>query len=111
MEIKPNKSSKRFKIIFGFLFTIFIFLYFTSLSGYYEKKVSNDTTLTKEAIKAFEDDVAQGKAVDIKDYIIKDNNDYKSLSSKVGYTISNTIDTILNDGVRYIVKFLKTLFS
>lgn len=111
MEMKTNKAGKRFKMLFYFLLTLFIFLYFASLSGYYEKKVANDTILTKEAIKAFEKDVAEGENVDIKDYIIKDDNDYKSLSSKVGYTVSNTIDTILNDGVRYIVKFLKTLFS
>ena len=107
MESKPSKAKKRFKFIFTLLIIIFGLLYFASSTGYYEKK----TALTKDAIKAFEEDVASGKNVDIKDYIEVHDDDYKSLSSKIGYTISNSIDTILNDGVGYLIKLLKALFS
>lgn len=111
MEPKPSKAKKRFKFIFTTLVIIFCLLYFASSTGYYEKKISSKTALTKDAIKAFEEDVANGKNVDIKDYIEVHDDDYKSLSSKIGYTISNSIDTILNDGVGYIIKLLKALFS
>ncbi len=111
METNQSKARKRFKFIFTFLVILFGLLYFASYTGYYEKKVSSKTSLTKDAIKAFEEDIASGKSVDIKDYIQNNNDDYKCLSSKAGYNISNFIDILLNDGVRYLIKFLKTLFS
>ena len=110
MENK-KKGNNKFKFIFYLLVIIFSFLYFLGKSGYYENKLSSSSMLTKEAILEFESDVAAGKPVDIKDYIKTDNKDYKNKYSSLGYTISNTIDTILNDGVGYLVKLLEALFS
>ena len=110
METK-KKGSKRFKFIFYVIVIIFGLLYFTGKTGYYENRLSKKGQLTKEAILEFEADVAAGKPVDIKDYIDVDNKDYQNKYSSLGYTISNTIDTALNDGVEYIVKILEALFS
>ena len=107
----PKKRNNKFKYIFYLLIIIFGLLYFTSKTGYYEAKLSKSTELTKEAILEFEADVAAGKAVDIKDYINTENKDYQNKYSSLGYTISETIDTFLNDGVNYIVKILEALFS
>lgn len=110
MEQK-KKVNKKFKFIFYTLIIIFGCLYFAGKTGYYETKLSNKTTLTKEAILEFEKDVADGKAVDIKDYLKNNNSDYKNKYSNLGLTISQTIDTVLNDGVGYLVKILEALFS
>lgn len=111
MEEKPNKAFKRFKLVFGILVVLFACLYFAGKSGYYDKRVANNTLLTKEAIIAFEQDVAKGKAVDISDYIKVNKQDYKNIYSKIGYTISETIDTVLNDGFGWVCNILKSLFS
>lgn len=111
MEKKSKVSFKRFKIIFSFLVIIFICLYFASQTGYYERNISRQTVLTKEALLEFEKDVEEGKNVDIKDYLPKPKTDYASTSSKIGHNISNFIDSLLNDGVGYIFKFLKALFT
>ena len=110
-EKKKSKAYVRFKFIFTILVIIFGCLYFAGEAGYYETKTNKGVRLTKEAILEFEKDVADGKPVDIKDYIEVNNKDYKNMYSNLGYNVSNTIDIILNDGVSYIVKLLKALFS
>ena len=110
METKKKSPSKS-KIIMYFLIIVFSLLYFTGQSGYYENRLAKSSKLTKAAIIEFEQDVKEGKAVDIKDYIDTNNIDYQNKYSKLGYTISKTIDTTLNDGVSYLVKILSALFS
>lgn len=106
----PKKKNYRFKVVFYLLISIFGVLYFAAKTGYYENKISNQTKLTKEAILRFESDINEGKPVDIKDYI-EEKKDYQNIYSNLGYTISNAIDVALNDGVSYIFKILKALFS
>ena len=110
METK-NKGNKKFKFVFYILVIIFGCLYFAGKTGYYETKLASNTALTKEAIMEFEKDVAEGKAVDIKDYINNNSVDYKNKYSNLGMIVSDTIDTVLNDGVGYLVKVLEALFS
>jgi hypothetical protein len=111
MENKPSKAYRRFKFIFIILFIMFMCLYFAGITGYYDKNIATNTLLTKEAIIAFENDVKQGKAVDITDYIKANPNNYKNIYSNIGYTISDSIDHLLNDGVKWVIGLLKSLFS
>lgn len=111
MDNKPKKSDKRFKFIFYSLLILFLFVYISGKTGYYETHLQKNTLLTNEAIKEFETDVAEGKAVDIKDYIKADVNDYRNMYSKIGFNLSKSIDVVLNDGVGKITEFLKALFS
>ena len=106
-----SKKKSKFRYIFYLLCTIFILLYFIGTTGYYEQKIANDTMLTREAIMEFEKDIADGKPVDIKDYLKEDKKDYQNKYSSLGYTVSNAIDKGLNEGVKFIVKLLETLFS
>lgn len=111
MEKKNNKAFKRFKFLFGLLVFVFAVLYLAKETGYYEKRNRTDSILTKDAILEFEKDVSEGKAVDIKDYIVIHDNDYVNKYSKLGLSISNMVDTLLNDGVGYVIRVLKALFS
>lgn len=105
------KKKSKFKYLFYLLIIIFSLLYFSGQTGYYENKISNETRLTEEAIKEFEKDISEGKEVDIKDYLVTNNNDYENKYSSLGYTVSSTIDKVLNEGVKFIVKVMETLFS
>ena len=60
------------------LFIVFLGLYIASVSGYYETQVGNKVALTEEAIRDFENDVLEGKNVDIKTYLQEDNKDYSN---------------------------------
>ncbi|MDD3895624.1 MAG: hypothetical protein PHX19_03275 [Bacilli bacterium] len=106
-----KKPTNKFKIIFYILLLSFCFVYFSGKTGYYETTLQKNTLLTSDAIKEFEKDVALGKAVDIKDYVKADVNDYRNSYSNFGYYVSKSIDTILTDGVGKITRILKTLFT
>ena len=70
MEDKPkSKINKNAKRIFYLLIILFFTLYFANKTGYYESRLQSKTNLTKEAIERFEKDVAEGKEVDINNYI------------------------------------------
>jgi hypothetical protein len=111
MEDKKPKSYKRFKFVFTIIVILFSVCYIASKTGYYEKTNAKETILTKDAILAFEKDVASGKPVDIKDYIKNDNLDYQNKYSKIGFTLSKVIETILTDGTSWVFNFLKSLFT
>lgn len=111
MEDKKPKIPKVLKFIFFTLVFAFICLYFAGMTGYYTKIVSRNTYLTSEAIIAFEKDVSEGKRVDIKDYIKTPKKDYRNFCAEVGFKISDGIDKLLNDGVVWVLKILKSLFS
>lgn len=111
MEDKKPKIPKTLRFIFYTLVFSFIYLYFAGKTGYYTKVISRNTYLTNEAIIAFEKDVSEGKRVDIKDYIKTPKKDYRNFCSEVGFRISDGIDKLLNDGVVWLLKILKSLFS
>ncbi|MDD4706270.1 MAG: hypothetical protein PHS24_03575 [Bacilli bacterium] len=106
-----KKPTNKFKFIFYIILISFCLVYFSGKTGYYETNLQKNTLLTSEAIKEFERDVALGKAVDIKDYIKADVNDYRNSYSNFGFYVSKSIDVVLTDGVSKITKFLKTLFT
>lgn len=87
------------RIIITTLIIIFIALYLTQVTGYYEYTESKKSTLTKEAIEKFEEDVKSGKTIDASNYIEK-SKDYNNNASKLGIKVSNLIedgfDTIMN---------------
>ena len=65
-----EKRYKIFKYVFVFLFIIFMTLYFSQLTGYYEYRNYQKMVMTEEQIKQFEQDIKDGKEVDIKDYTV-----------------------------------------
>lgn len=111
MDDKKQKVPKALKFIFFTLVLSFVCLYFAGKTGYYTKVVSRNTYLTSEAIVAFEKDVSEGKRVDLKDYIKTPKKDYRNFCAEVGFRISDGIDKLLNDGVVWVLKILKSLFS
>ena len=111
MEENKGKKYKKFKVLMYGVLLLFCLLYFASKTGYYEKKTYSDTVLTKEALKRFEKDVNDGKAVDLKDYVEVNVHNYNNKYSKLGYDISNIIDKTINDGVSWFLKIIKTVFS
>lgn len=78
------------RIIIFTLLILYTALYITQALGYYEYTNKRTNTLTNEAVKKFEKDIASGKKVKASDYI-KQENDYNNKLSKTGMTISNVI--------------------
>ena len=109
MEDKKEKKNK-FLIILYILFIIYICLYFMNMVGYYDTN-RNRTILTEEKKRQFEIDVSNGKEVDIEDYFKEQKKDYSNNFSNISLYISNSIDIIINKGLKELLKELGKLFK
>ena len=108
--MKKNKKSKYFfRILFCF-FLVFVALLIAYESGYYETRMSNPAVLTKEAMDKFEEDVKNGEAVDVNDYLKSESVDYSNGITKIGNKISNGISEIMTNGLSGLFNALKGLF-
>lgn len=94
-----DKIIKLFVIV---LIVGFLIMFFSSSSGYYEYELNKKSNLTQESILKFEQDVKDGKEIDINDYLVEDKKDYSNSFSNIGLNISNKIGTLFSKGVKFI---------
>ena len=107
--MKIYKKYKIYKFIFMVFFISFIVVYFSELTGYYEYQNHKKSTLTEEKIKQFEKDVAEGKEVDINDYVVVEEKNYNNGLSKLTSKLSDGISNLVESGVENTFKFLSNL--
>lgn len=107
--MKKDKKNKIYKFIFMVFFISFIVVYFSELTGYYEYQNHKKSTLTEEKIKQFEKDVAEGKEVDINDYVVVEEKNYNNGLSKLTSKLSDGISNLVQSGVENTFKFLSNL--
>lgn len=105
-----KKKKNWFLRILTILFIAFVGLYIASISGYYEASLGNKVALTDEAIKRFEQDVLEGKAVDVEDYILEERIDYSNAFTNAGDKITESVQKVLTDGIGGIWDAIKVLF-
>ncbi len=94
-----GKKYKVFKWVFLFFFVIFLTLYFSGISGYYEYQNYQKMVLTQEQIEKFEQDVKNGKEVDVKNYMVKSVTNYHNSFSNLGLKLSTGISSIIEKSV------------
>ena len=104
-------TKKIFNTSIFILFTIFACLYFASNNGYYEYQNKEKTQLTKEKIKQFEEDIKNGKRVDIKDYLSKDDKNYDNKITKLGNKLSDVIDYSMMDTLEKTFNFFEKVIK
>ena len=91
-----QKIFKSFKyFIYIVLVSSFLVIYFASKNGYFDEIKSQRVALTKEQIAKFEEDVALGKEIDLKDYYIDTKEKYNNKISELGKFLSSHIENIL----------------
>lgn len=113
MKIEDKKKlwNKIFSKIFLILLITFFALYLSEKTGYYEYEQHKQTTLTKEKIKQFEEDVAKGKNIDIKDYTTEEEVSYQTKISKVGLHLSKNVGKIVQTGLEGTFHFLNDIME
>lgn len=111
MDEKKKKSiwSKIFSKIFLAFFFAFLTLYIAGLSGYYEYELHKKVILTEEKIAKFEQDVAAGNMVDLKDYLTEEEVNYATNLSQVGLYLSDNFSIILKNTVEATFSFINRL--
>lgn len=103
--------TKIFKIILIILALTFITLYFSQITGYYEYELHKQVSFTEEQIKQFEQDVKDGKNIDIEDYLKDYNKNYQNNVSKAGLYISEKMGTYVRGGLKHAFSILNRLLE
>lgn len=104
------KYENTFKIIFIFLFVIFLTMYISVGSNYYEYELHKKVMLTNEDIKRFEDDVKNSKEVDIDNYI-SSRVDYSNSFSKASTKVSKETKKYIKQGIEGIFNIFSKMFT
>jgi hypothetical protein len=102
---------KMIKLLGVVLVVGFLIMFFSSSSGYYEYELNKKSNLTQEAILKFEQDVKDGKEIDINDYLIDEAKDYSNSFSNIGLNISDKIGTIFSKGVKFIFNSIDNMID
>lgn len=97
---------KVFLIFMGLLFIIFLIIFCSSKSNYYEYSNYKKMAVTNDKIEQFEKDINEGKNVNINDYIKDESKDYSNNITKVGDFISNNIFEISGKVVKISYNFI-----
>lgn len=108
--MNKKKKGKLIIKILGGLFLIFIALFIANISGYYESKIRDNVIVTEAGIKEFEEKVQNGEEIDITNFLNNERVDYSSNMSNLGDSITNSIESVLTDGMGFFVDIFKSLF-
>ena len=108
--IEEEKNSSKLLKLLLFLFVAFLILVISKETGLYEYQVHTKTTLTKEAMLKFENDVEKGLDVSIDDYLDNEYKDYSNVVTKTGSNINKFVETFMNKGIKKTLKVLSHLF-
>lgn len=115
MKEKENKTKKTmdkiFKKLFIMLLVGFSAIYISEASGYFEFQQYNKKVLTEQKIKQFEEDVSNGKNIDLKDYVQEDTKSYESKVSKIGEKMSDEMEKLVVNGLNTTFKFLNDVLG
>ena len=82
--MKHKKLNKLFRYTILVSFVTFFALYLSQSTGYFEYRNSKKVALTNKQIEKFEQDIKEGKTVDIENYIETNNQNYQNTISKTG---------------------------
>ena len=96
------KKESIFKFILLCFIICFLVILFAGKTGYYEKKLRDNSILTEEQIKKFEEELKNGKNVDISNYVINENKDYTTKLTSDVYSVSLKLEKTIDKIVKFI---------
>lgn len=91
------KGKKLLKLTIEVIIILFIFSYVIEKSGYYEYNLQSKKNMTEKEIKKFEEDIKNGKDIDMKDYLSDTTIDYTNNLTKTTSNLSLNLN-------RYLIK-------
>ncbi len=110
MDKKDKKLSERlFKSICLLTIVGFLTLYLSQATGYFEYNQHRKIAFTSEQIKKFEQDVSEGKNVDIENYLEDANKNYDNKISKLGYNLSKDVSNGVKKAIEEVFKVLNKM--
>lgn len=110
-EKKEHFFKYLLKLFIVIIFISFLTLYFSHNSGYFEYEQYKKTSFTKEQIEKFEQDIKEGKDVDITNYLDNDVDDYSNKVSEFGLSVSKGIERTIKGGLEKVINLLNNALS
>lgn len=104
--MKKNKKNKLFRFIFFIFFMGFIVVYFSELTGYYEYQNHKKKTFTEGQIIKFENDVKNGKKINLNEYLTVNNQTYNNNLSNVTSKLSDGISKVVKKAVEKTFQYI-----
>lgn len=95
-------KNKIFIFIFLTFFVFFLMMLFAQSEGYYKNRNEKAKILTDKQIETFEKDIANGKDVDIKKYVLYEDKDYSNKISGGVYKTSLKIEFLFDKTIKLI---------
>ena len=91
------------RIIIGTLVITFLILYIAQGTGYYEVKNNSKARLTEDALKRYEQDIKEGKQIDLNSYI-EEEKVYTNNITRLTSNVSRGIEKGMNYVIGYLFK-------
>ncbi len=104
-------GGKIFRFILISLFIIFVTLYLSQATGYYDYQQHKKVQLTEEKIKQFEEDVKEGKKIDIENYLETKEYNYRNGISQMGLKLSRNVSNYVKSSVDSVFRFLEKMLT
>lgn len=112
MKDKKNKLiNKILKMTLIIMFAIFLTMFVSNKYGYYEYRKSKQVMLTQEQIKKFEDDVKNGKNIELENYLQDTTKNYQTSLSQLGLNVSNSLAGVVKKGVDGFFGYINKLVT
>lgn len=91
-------------VLFIFLtfLVFFLLLMFAQSQGYYKNRNEKAKILTEQQIDSFEKDIAAGKNVDIKKYVLYEDKDYTNKVTSNVYKASLKVEKVVDKTIKLI---------
>ena len=105
------KNKKIIKFIGILVVIVFLFSYFLGYSGYYEYNLNSRKGLTEDQMKKFEEDIKNGKEIDLNSYLTKSYVDYSNsltrTTSEANLRLNDYLRRFLTGGFSILGKFIR----
>ena len=106
---KRKLLKKAFRMFITICFVTFMALFLSQNTGYMEYQNRRQVNLTNKQIKKFEKDVAEGKNINLEDYLKTNDYNYQNKLSKMGLKISIITGKIVKTTIQKSFKILSKL--
>lgn len=97
--------------IYLILIISFLVIYISSEAGYFDHIKSRRVSLTTEQIAKFEQDLKDGKEIDINDYYINKDDEYNNKFSELGSTLSSKLRDLIKFVLNKIFQILNDFLN
>ena len=104
------KYNKLIYFFFIIMFVAFLSIYISTTTGI-ETDNNKKSVFTEEKIKEFEKDVAEGKNVNIKDYVVDTSKDYTNKITNFGESMSDLIYDMVNGVLKGSFKVVEKMIN